>query len=156
MYHFKLFLESDPECGTNKSNEDNGVVAGTYLRMWCNINFTGDPAPVMKWTRNDGKGFEATPSIIRRGHISYSITSELTAEDNGKNYSCTTYFEPIDSIDVHQSIITRARNAPSYRYKWNFTAVVGYVETTRPTLTESTTCNFTGMQFPKKFTYQEL
>jgi len=142
MHYVKLLLESDPECGTNKSNEDNGVIEGTYLNMWCNINFSGDPAPVMKWSRNDGMEYEAALSN-KNGKIFYAITMELSAEDNGKIYSCTTSFEPLSSVDAPQSRITRARNAPNYRYQWNLTAVVCHVTAASTNITIGPP-NFTG------------
>lgn len=118
-----MLVETDPDCGTNASSDDNGIIEGDYLKMWCSIRFTGNHAPTMKWSINDGSMYE---EIIRNSsrHVSYVITKKLNAEDNGRIFSCTTYFEPRNSTDAQQANVRRARNAPSYRYQWNFTAVV--------------------------------
>jgi len=104
------------QCTTNLS-ASGAVQENDVIVMTCSITYSGNWAPVMRWT----------DSVIRRNFTddditlttdNLTVTSQLTvtasANLHGSQIVCVTYFDAQSS----NSLPTSATNIPSYRNVW--------------------------------------
>ena len=114
--------ESHP-IGSKLLRFDNSSVHDNFIEMTCNVNFSGNWAPLMKWQQN---GSPVIPGDIVNITVPYkSVTSILkvlaTREQADSTFSCTTYFSAENkpkSIPPANS----SANIPDYSYTVVFDA----------------------------------
>ena len=113
-----VFLASDPQCSSNLSS--SGIVKEyDVIMMTCNITYSGNWAPVMRWL-NSVTRHNVTDDVITlttNDTATTTVTSQLSVvASRGVNRSeivCVTYFtEPSPALP------TSATNIPSYTYTW--------------------------------------
>jgi len=111
-------LASDPQCSSNLSS--SGIVKEyDVIMMTCNITYSGNWAPVMRWL-NSVTRHNVTDDVITlttNDTATTTVTSQLSVvASRGVNRSeivCVTYFtEPSPALP------TSATNIPSYTYTW--------------------------------------
>ena len=91
-------------------SEELGVVA-----MTCNVNYSGNWAPVMKWQQDGGSVITTgvVDDTVPYKSVASSLTVSVTMNVTGSKFSCTTYF-----AEGNRPTTTRATNVPDYSYTW--------------------------------------
>jgi len=111
-----LIADGDTLCTTNVS--DSGTVReNETITVSCSITYSGNWAPVMRWT-DSATSNEFNDDIITNTTNNTSVTSQLTvtasAGLHGSEIVCDTYFTQ-SAISLPEGSAT---NVPSYTYKW--------------------------------------
>ena len=119
MYILVLFIvDGNATCTTNLSSS-GAVQENDVIVMTCNITYSGNWAPVMRWFKSAPSAARSifTDDDITSANINRMVTSQLTvtasAGLHGSQIVCVTYFtEPSTNLP------TTATNVPSYTYTW--------------------------------------
>lgn len=116
---------SDPICESSLWSESLGVTEGKTIELQCNVSFIGkDLHPVMIWYRNNDEKLKPQYVTQTETSIFQRVKLQMTASDNGMVFSCLLYFESKRNDSFQQTGVIRAKNAPEYNFRWNFSASV--------------------------------
>lgn len=78
--------------------------------------YNGSLNPVTECSGIDG----IYPKVLANSSVTGNFTvftKQISSSDNGRNVSCTTYFEPLKSVD-NRTDAQKADNAPEFQHRW--------------------------------------
>jgi len=105
-------------CGSNTSN--GSIVEGDHLQMWCSVNYSGNLAPVMEWSRSDGRIVDSTVIYSNDTFPRTVLSSSFQMTNYSDHYACKTYFKKAH-VDSQKEGTSSATNAPDYQAECNLT-----------------------------------
>lgn len=108
-------------CGFNTSN--GSIVEGDHVQMWCSVNYAGNLAPVMEWSRSDGRIVDSTVIYSNDTFLRTVLSSSfrmMNCSDHYVLYACKTYFKKAH-VDSQKEGTSSATNAPDYQAECNLT-----------------------------------
>lgn len=115
-----VLLNSFPECSTNTSSADEGVIGKGYLWLWCRIIYIGSMIPIFSWTKANTQDAIVTDTTTSdNSSLPFTITSsiivQLNPDDNGVTFTCKITFQLPNNAEG---------NTPDYEYTWKYTTSV--------------------------------
>ena len=117
------YVESLPLCESNFTRSNShSLIDGDQIWIQCSVDFRGFWEPSVEWAQHGEdfgpEGKTVTDGIETMTSPSHSVTSRLTiainASAQGFHYSCKIYFARYNG-----TLLTTAKNVPSFTYTWN-------------------------------------
>ncbi len=78
------------------SNVSEVTMEGSYIRMCCTVNYTGNWTPDLEWSTSNGQTIDANFVYMNTSStVSSSVTIQLDSSDDGVTFKCTTSLKPM-------------------------------------------------------------
>ena len=105
-----VLVESDPVCNYSQQYFEKDL---NKITTSCSVFFYGNWAPSMQWSIITSGFHLSAVDVSTNGRVSSTLTINTTAQMDGQQFKCTTYFSQPSS-----SLAVTAKNIPEYNSTW--------------------------------------